>query len=150
MKRIVCLVQEHMFSSADIKAIEKGFLDIYKSSYKNHAVSVLWMLIPKGYAYAERKASEAAIIMVEVDEDIQQALREQLMTEFSQFLLNNYKVSPLDSVITVANSSFVEAFFQAQSNRIHPSSRFWIMLKMRWTALTSKISRGFLRLRVNY
>jgi len=150
MKKILCLVQEHMFSKSEIQQIEKGFRDIYRDNYSQEKLSVLWMVIPKGYAYSERKPSDATVILVEVDEDIAKDKREALMGLLSQFLLNEFKISPLDSVITVANSSFVTAFFDAQKKRIHPLYRPWISLKMISTGIISKITNGYFRLRVRY
>lgn len=148
MKRIVCIVPKDMFSNAEIKQLEAGFKDIYTNNYSQEKVGVFWMLMPKGYAYAERKPSKAAIILAEVNEDIQREKREELMGLFSQFLMKNFHISPLDAVITVANSSFVSQFSDAQQNRIDKRYRPWIKLKMMSTALTSKLINGYLRLRV--
>lgn len=150
MKKILCLVQRHMFSTSEIRAIEKGFRNIYSSNYSQEKVNVLWMIIPEGYAYTERKPSDAAVILVEVNEDIPKEKREELMGLFSQFLLAEFKISPLDSVITVANSSFVNAFFDAQKKRIHPLYRPWISFKMISSGIISKIKNGYFRLRVRY
>jgi hypothetical protein len=139
-----------MFSTSEIRAIEKGFRNIYSNDYSQEKVNVLWMIIPKGYAYSERKPSNAAVILVEVDEGISKEKREELMGLFSQFLLAEFKISPLDSVITVANSSFVNAFFDAQKKRIHPLYRPWISFKMISSGIISKISNGYFRLRVRY
>lgn len=150
MKKILCIVQEHMFSKAEIRAMEAGFRSIYRDHYSKEKVNVLWMIMPKGYAYSERKPSNAAVIMLEVEEQITKSLREKLMSLISQFLMKNFSISPLDSVITVANSSFVNAFLEAQKKRIHPIYRPWITLKQMYTALLSKLINGFLRLRVKF
>lgn len=150
MKRINCLVQEHKFSKPQIRAIEAGFKKIYHTHYSEEKVRVFWMIFPKGSAYAERKPSDGTIILIEVNEDITREKREELMWLYSQFLFENYKVSPLDTVITVANSSWVDSFFAAQQNRIHARYRPWITFKTMFTALTSKWMNGFLRLRVKY
>ncbi|MEM9936142.1 MAG: hypothetical protein AAF824_21135 [Bacteroidota bacterium] len=150
MKRINCLVQEHQFSKEDIRNIEEGFREIYHDHYSTEKLTVFWMIFPKGSAYAERKPSNGTIILIEVDEDITKDKREELMRLYSNFLLKNYKVSPLDTVITVANSSWVDSFFAAQQKRIHPMYRPWIQVKTLFTALTSKWMNGFLRLRVKY
>lgn len=150
MKRINCLVQEHMFSKEEIKKIEAGFRKIYSENYSDEKLTIFWMIFPKGSAYSERKPSNATIILVEVNDDIEKAKREDLMQLYSNFLLEEYKISPLDSIITVANSSWVDQFFAAQQNRIHPMYRPWIKLKTLFTALTSKWTNGYLRLRVKY
>ena len=139
-----------MFSKEEIRKIESGFREIYRKHYSQEKLSVFWMIFPKGYAFSERKPSNATVILVEVDDDITKAKREELMGLFSQFLLNNHNVSPLDSIITVANSSWVDRFMEAQQNRVHPWYRPWIKLKTMFTALTSKWKNGFLRLRVRY
>lgn len=108
------------------------------------------MVFPKGSAYAERKLSNGTIIMIEADEDITKTKREELMGLYSQFLFKNYEVSPLDTVITVANTSWVNSFLAAQKKRVHPMYRPWITLKTMFTALTSKWMNGYLRLRVKY
>ncbi len=147
MKKIVGIIQEHMFSKQQIKAIEAGFKKIYREHYsETESVVVLWMVMPEGYAYSERKPSEATIIVVEVNEDITQTKREEMMGRFSQFLLNTYKISPLDSVITVANSSWVNAFFSSQRKRVSKWSRPFFTLKMLGTALSSKLSNGYMKL----
>ena len=148
MKKIICIVPEHMFSKAEIKKLGTGFKTIYKNNYRPDKVGFFGMLMPEGYAYAERKPSEAVVVLVEVEEDIQRAKREELMHLFSDFLLKNFSISPLDAVITVANASFVQQFSAAQQNRIHPKHRFWINLKTMATAMTSKILNGYYRLRV--
>lgn len=150
MKRITCIVQKHMFSHADIRKLEKGLKATYKENYSDEKVNVIWMVMPKGSAYSERKESKATIIIVEVNNDIQQSRREKLMQLFSQHLLENFSISPLDSIISVANSSSVEQFFAAQQNRVHPKSRTWIRLKMMGTALFSKFTNGYMKLRVKY
>jgi len=150
MKKVLCLVQKHMFSKEEIHKIEEGFRSIYKDNYSDEKLNILWMIIPKGYAYSERKPSDAAVIVIEVNEDISQTKREEMMSLFSQFLLANFKISPLDSVITVANSSWVNSFFDAQRKRIHPMYRPWISFKMMSTALASKFMNGYMRLRVRY
>lgn len=139
-----------MFSKADIRKIETGFREIYSNNYSKEKLSIFWMIIPEGYAYSERKPSNATVILVEVNEDITKSKREELMGLFSQFLLNNFSISPLDSVITVANASWVNSFFEAQRKRIHPLYRPWITLKMMFTAFSSKLMNGYLRLRVRY
>ncbi|OJJ15390.1 hypothetical protein BKI52_38905 [marine bacterium AO1-C] len=148
MKRIVCIVPKDMFSKAQIQQLDAGFQSIYKNNYSHEKVNVFWMLMPKGYAYAERKPSEATIIMVEVNEDITRAKREELLSLYSRFLLKDFNISPLDAVITVANASFVQQFSEAQKNRVHRPYRPWINLKTMATALTSKIMNGYYRLRV--
>ena len=150
MKRINCLVQEHKFSKAEIREIEAGFKEIYRKHYSEEKLRVFWMVFPKGSAFAERKPSNGTIILIEVNEDITKEKREELMGLYSQYLLENYKVSPLDTVITVANSSWVDRFFAAQQRRIHHRYRSWITFKTMFTALTSKLTNGFLRLRVKY
>ena len=130
--------------------MEEGFRKIYKENYSDEKLNMLWMILPDGYAYSERKPSEAAVIVVEVNENIPQTKREELMSLFSQFLLSNFKISPLDSVITVANSSWVDSFFSAQRKRIHRLYRPWITFKMMSTALASKFMNGYMRLRVRY
>ena len=72
------------------------------------------------------------------------------MGRCSRFLLDNFNVSPLDSVISVANSSFVDAFFAAQQKRINSSHRFRINFKLYGTALLSKIRHGYKRLPVRF
>ncbi|MEM6767836.1 MAG: hypothetical protein AAF655_23070 [Bacteroidota bacterium] len=150
MKRINCLVQEHQFSKEEIKEIEAGFREIYSDHYGTEKLTVFWVIFPKGSAYAERKPSNGTIILIEVNEDITKEKREELMRLYSNFLLKNFKVSPLDTVITVANTSWVDSFFAAQQKRIHPKYRLWIQVKKLFTALTSKWRNGFLRLRVKY
>ena len=150
MKKILCIIQEGMFSNAQIMEMEQGFKSIYSSNYSKEKLTVLWMVMPKGYAYAERKPSNAAVIMLEVDENITKAKREELMSLTSQFLLNNFNISPLDSVITVANASFVNAFMKAQKNRVAPLYRPMIAFKQFYTAFTSKLTNGYLRLRVKF
>ena len=41
MKRINCLVQEHQFSSSEIKKIEAGFKALYKTHYSEDKLTVL-------------------------------------------------------------------------------------------------------------
>ncbi|MEL6675062.1 MAG: hypothetical protein AAFR61_22835 [Bacteroidota bacterium] len=150
MKKINCLVQEHKFSKAEIRAIEAGFKALYREHYSEEKVRVFWMVFPEGSAYAERKPSNGTIILIEANEDITQEKREELMWLYSQFLFENYQVSPLDTVITVANSSWVERFFAAQQKRVHARYRRWITFRTMLTAMTSKMTHGFLRLRVKY
>ena len=120
MKRINCIVQEHQFSSSEIKAIEAGFKALYKTHYSEEKLTVLWMIFPKGSAFAERKASNGTIILIEVEDDIDKIKREELMQIYSHFLLENYNISPLDTVITVANTSWVDRFFAAQQKTDSP------------------------------
>lgn len=150
MKRINCLVQEHKFTKEEIRKIEAGFRALYREHYSEEKLTVFWMIFPKGSAYAERKPSNGTLILIEVNEDITKAKREELMHVYSEFLLDNYNVSPLDTVITVANKSWVDSFFAAQQKRIHPMYRPWITFKTMFTALTSKMINGYLRLRVKY
>ena len=150
MKRINCIVQAHQFSKEAIRNIEAGFREIYANNYSKEPLTVTWMIFPEGYAYSERKPSNASVILVEVDDDVTKAKREELMDLFSQFLFKNYQVSPLDSIITVANASWVSAFMEAQQKRIQPMYRPWIKLKTMFTALTSKWTNGYMRLRVRY
>ena len=150
MKKLVGLVQKHTFSDEEIRRLEAGFREIYRENYSREKVAIFWMVIPEGYAFSERKRSNATIMLVEVDEDIAETKREDLMHLLSKFLLDNFDISPLDSVITVANSSFVNAFFNAQRKRINPIYRPWITTKMMASALISKITKGYFRLRVRY
>ena len=150
MKRINCIVQEHQFSKDQIKEIEIGFRELYRTHYSDEKLNILWMILPEGYAFSERKPSDATVIMVEVDNDISKEKREEMMNLFSGFLLENYKISPLDSIITVANSDWVDAFFNAQKKRVSPLFRPLITFKTMWTALMSKRQNGFMRLRVRY
>ena len=150
MKRINCIVQEHKFSKDDIRKMESGFRAIYRENYSEEPLKVFWMIFPKGSAFAERQPSNGTIILIEVNDDISTPKREELMGLFSNFLFENYNVSPLDTVITVANSSWVNRFYEAQQKRISPLYRPWFTIKTLWTALTSKWTNGFLRLRVKY
>ena len=114
MKKIVGIIQEHMFTKDEIKRLESGLTEIYRNHYDSREeVVVFWRIMPEGYAFSERKPSHATIILVEVDADITQVKREELMDLCSQFLLNNFSVSPLDSLIAVPNSSFVNQFLEA-------------------------------------
>ena len=150
MKRINCLVQKHKFSKEEIRQIEVGFRELYKKHYSDEKLTVFWMIFPEGSAFAERKPSNGTLILIEVNEDITKEKREELMYIYSQFLLKNYNVSPLDTVITVANKSWVDSFFAAQQKRIHARFRLWIKFKTMFTAITSKLTNGYLRLRVKY
>lgn len=123
MKKIAGIVQEHMYTEDELQRFESGLKEIYREHYDaSQPVTVLWMVMPKGYAYSERKMSEATIVIIEVDEEITQEKREGLMDLFSQYLLKNFNVSPLDSLITVANTSFVNQFFVAQQKRYASTS----------------------------
>jgi|GEM_PF-1429732 len=149
MKKMLCIIQENMFSDAEIKSIELGLKQLYKEHYNSsEKLLALWMIMPEGYAFSERKKSEATVIMIEVDRSIDQEKREELMGKASQFLLNNFRVSPLDSLITLANSSFVNDFFNAQRNRIRPFYRPYILGKMIFKALYSKWFNGYYKLAV--
>lgn len=150
MKRINCLIQEHKFTKEQIQKIEIGFRELYQKHYSDDKLTVFWMIFPKGSAYSERKPSDATVILIEVDDNITKIKREELMGLYSQFLLNNYGVSPLDSIITVANTSWIDQFFAAQQNRVRPIYRPWITCKTLFTALVSKWTNGYLRLRVKY
>lgn len=150
MKKCLFLAQKNSFSSAEIKQMEGAFLSIYHQQYPQEKLQFLWMLSPKGYAYTERQSSNAVVVIVEVEENIDKVKREELMHFFSNYLLEAFRISPLDSVITVANSSFVNAFFEAQKRRIAIRYRPWISLKMMSSGLLSKLSQGFFRLRVRY
>ena len=150
MKKCLFLAQENSFSSTEIKQIEGAFLSIYHEQYPREKLQFLWMLSPKGYAYTERQPSNAVVVMVEVEETIDTVKREELMHLLSNYLLEEFNISPLDSVITVANSSFVNAFFEAQKRRVSSPYRPWISLKMIGSGLLSKLSQGFFRLRVRY
>ena len=139
-----------MFSKEKIKKIEAGFRNIYSTHYSKEQLTVFWMIFPEGSAFSERKPSNATVILVEVDNDITKVKREELMGLFSRFLLDKHNISPLDSIITVANSEWVDRFFEAQQNRVHPRYRPWIKFKTMFTALSSKLTNGYLRLRVKY
>ena len=148
MKRITVIVQEHMFSKADINRFESGIKDIYKKNYSEEKVNVLWMVMPKGYAYSERKPSNALVMMMEVEDTITQENREQLLFAVSKHLLDNFKISPLDSVITAPNASYINAFFEAQKNRIDAKYRPFVSLKLYGRAFLSKLTNGFMKLPV--
>ena len=150
MKKINCLVQAHKFSKADIREIETGFKELYKKHYSDEKLTVFWMVFPEGNAFAERKPSNGTIVLIEVNDDITKAKREELMHLYSQFLFKNFNVSPLDTVITVANSTWVHRFLEAQQKRIHTAYRPWIQLRTLSTAIASKFINGYLRLRVKY
>ena len=150
MKKIFCIVQQHKFSNSEINEMEVGFRDLYHDHLGMEKLNILWMIMPDEYAFSERKQSNASIIMIEVDEDIAKMDREKIMRSYSQFLLENFSISALDLVITVANSSFVNAFLEAQQNRVQPIYRPWIKFKQMYTALTSRFMNGYMKLRVNY
>lgn len=150
MKKINCLVPEHVFSKEEIRRLEAGLRKVYADHYSLEPLSVFWMIMPEGYAFSERKPSNATIIMVEVNDDISQTKREELMHLFSKFLLQNFDISPLNTVITVANSSFVNTFFEAQRKRINSLHQPLIIFKTISTALKSKWNEGFLQLKVRY
>ena len=150
MKKILCVAPENVFSKTDIINLESGLKTIFKKHYSaTEKVVVIWMLMPEGYAFSERKASQAVIIMVEVNEGMEQKERENLMRIYSQFLLSSFNVSPLDSLITVANSSFVNQFFAAQRKRVRSQYRPIITLKLLYTALRTKLIHGYYKLKVS-
>lgn len=148
MKKILGIIQEHMFSEEEIKRFEEGLRRIYKNNYSDEKVSVIWMVMPDGYAYSERKPSHAVVMMMEVEESITQENREKLLFAVSKFLMNNFNISPLDSVITAPNSSYVNAFLEAQQKRIDAKYRPFVNLKILGKAFWSKITKGFTRLPV--
>lgn len=148
MKRVVGVVQEGMFSPDAIRRLKAGLKAIAQTHMPSERIVTLFMVMPPGYAYAERKASQATILMVEVDEGTSQGKREAMMADFSRHLLDNFEVSPLDSVITVADTSFVSAFFNAQRNRIDRAHRLRISARLFGTALFSRLREGYLRLPV--
>jgi len=118
MKKMFGILQEHMFSQEDIQRLESGLKAVYKKNYSDEELMVIWRVMSKGFAYSERKLSNAIVLMMEVEETISQENREQLLFAASKFLLDNFKVSPLDSVITAPNSSYINAFMQAQQSQI--------------------------------
>ena len=148
MKHIVCIVQQHMFDKAKVKRLQSGLRRLYKENYSTEPTKVLWMIMPKGYAFSERKESNATILLIEVDENITKEKREGLMTIFSNHLLDNFDISPLDSIITVANTSYIQQFMAGQQRRVAPSARFWIKLKTLFFAIISKLLNGYVQLRV--
>ena len=151
MKKIIGIIQDDTYSDAEIKQLESGLRDIYRLNYsEKEKPVVLWMIMPKGFAYAERKLSHATILLIEVDEETGQEKREKLMKLFSEFLLENFKISPLDSVITVANSSFVNGFFKAQNERVKPIMRPFTSLKVIGGALGNKLTKGYMTIPVRY
>ena len=86
MKKCLFLAQENSFSSAEIKQIEEAFLNIYHQQYPQEKLQFLWMLSPKGYAYTERQPSNAVVVMVEVEKNIDTAKREELTFVFNYLL----------------------------------------------------------------
>ena len=118
MKKIFGVLQEHMFSPEDIQRLESGLKAIYKKNYSEEELIVIWRVMSKGFAYSERKLSNAVVLMMEVDETISQENREKLLFAASNFLVDNFKVSPLDSVITAPNSSYINAFMEAQQSQM--------------------------------
>lgn len=85
MKRIVGIIQEHMFSNEDIQHMQAGFTSIYKKHFKEEKLQVAWMVMPTGYAYSERKPSNAAVIVIEVHEEIDQPKRERYSWSVGSF-----------------------------------------------------------------
>lgn len=146
MKRIITIVQEHLFSKKEIRALEAGIKSIYQKNYSNEDVKMIWMVMPKGYAYSERKLSNAVVMMMEVENNTEQSKREQLLFAVSKFLLDNFSISPLDSVITAPDASYIDAFSKAQQNRIDAKYRPFINLKIMGKIFWSKITDGFLKL----
>ena len=146
MKRIVGVVQEQMFRPDALRRLKAGLKAIYRAHDPSERVVVLFMVVPPGYAYSERKPSEATILVIEVDDGTAQSKREAMMADFSRLLLDDFRVSPLDNVITVADTSFVSAFFDAQRNRIDRSQRLRINARLYGAALLSRLREGYLRL----
>ena len=118
MKKMFGVLQKHMFSQEDIQRLESGLKAIYKKNYSEEELIVIWRVMSKGFAYSERKLSNAVVLMMEVDETISQENREKLLFAASNFLVDNFKVSPLDSVITAPNSSYINAFMEAQQSQM--------------------------------
>ena len=148
MKRIVCTVQESQFSKREIRKLEAGLKEIYKNNYSEEKLGVIWMIMPSGYAFSERKLSKATIILVEVDSDIEQEKRENLMHLFSDFLLKEFSISPLDLVLSVANSSYLQQYATSQTRRVHPNHRRRIRFKSKFTAIKSKMLNGYSRMNI--
>ena len=120
-----------------------GIKEIYTTHQSNEKARVHWMIMPKGYAYSERKYSQATIILVEVDSEIEQKSREDLMQLLSKFLLDNFNISPLELVLSVANTSFINQYANSQRQRVHPLHRWRIRFKAIITSLTSKLLNGY-------
>ncbi|MEO1434084.1 MAG: hypothetical protein AAFV80_01015 [Bacteroidota bacterium] len=149
MKKILCVVQKDQISKTKIKILEQGLKDRYRDHHDpNEKVSVYWMIVPEGYAYSERQASKAMIVMIEVEDGVQSEQREKLMGIFSRFILEQCDMSPYDLVLTVPDQAFVDQYFLAQRNRSSRKARKWVGLKIFATALFSKLKDGFLRIPV--
>lgn len=148
MKKVLGIVQESMFDDDALRRFEAGVKQTLRG-WSDERFVVIWMVMPPGYAFSERKPSQAVILMVEVDDGTDQGRREELMGQLSQHLMDNFAVSPLDSLITVADSAFVNAFFDAQRARIDPAQRLRIHAKLYGSAVLSKVRRGTLQLPVD-
>ncbi|MEM6723294.1 MAG: hypothetical protein AAF598_04600 [Bacteroidota bacterium] len=149
MKKILCVVQKDQISKAKIKVLEQGLKDRYRDHHDpKEKVMVYWMLVPKGYAYSERKPSNAIIVMIEVEDGVPSEQREKLMGIFSNFILDQLNMSPYDLVLTVPDQAFVDQYFMAQRDRSSRQARKWVGLKIFVTAFYSKFKDGFLRIPV--
>jgi len=118
MKKIFGIVQTHMFSKEDLQQLEAGLKAVYQENYKAEELMVIWRVMAKGFAYSERKLSNALVLLMEVEETIGQEKREQLLFAASNYLLDNFNISPLDAVITAPNASYVNAFMEAQQSQM--------------------------------
>ena len=151
MRRVLCTVHEGQVSKAQILALEDMLRNQYKALINpGQKPFIVWTVMPEGQGFTEGKPSEVSWVIVEVDNNMEQAKRETAMLNIAEAWADIAKVSTGNLMLTLCEQDLFARYYAAFQQRIDSSARPAYFARVLWNLFISKLSRGYYSMQANY
>ena len=149
-KKMICTVSEHACTDAQIQAAEQALTAVYQQHFgAGSKLLILWCKLPEEQSYVAGAADVVCIAMFEVDEDIEQPLRETAMLDVNRCLAESFSVPLEKPLVSALSSSKVNEYLRGNRNRLRRARRPGFLLSTLWHAVSSKRRQGYASIRAN-
>ena len=150
MPKILVTIPEKRFSDAEIVAVQTTLENCYRKLLgENQNPEFFWSLLPAEQSYVAGQQDEIFVILVEVANGFDQDRRESCLMEFNRVFADAAGISNQKPLVTFADTSVIEAYMQANRNRLKSWSKLRFLLATIFHARRSKKTKGYAALRTN-
>lgn len=150
MAKIICTIPQDSLSNDEILETQEQLAGAYSELFPESAKpTVFWSLLPSGQSYVAGQAGNIYLALVEVDEDLDQAVRENAMLSFTQTFAAAMNISFEKPMVTFVDSPKLGEYMKANRDRLHWLRKPLFLLTSIFHALSSSKKRGFASIRTN-
>lgn len=150
MAKIICTVPAHRFQGEEILALEAMLKQEYQLLFgKKHKPTMIWYPLPEGQGYTAGEQAELHLLMIEVDNGLDQALREQGLFAFAGAWHRATGVPEDKIMATLCDSDKLKEYLRANPKRLRAVSRPGFVIGTLVHLATSKLRLGYAAMRAN-